>query len=67
MTIVFGPNLQVPYRVFSLAGSYRLSFYLTLLIKRFRSRRRRRFFQRQGGANGRIGKVFGDSFHFCPS
>ena len=45
----------------------RLSFYLTLLIKRFRSRRRRRFFQRQGGAKGRIGKVVGDSFHFCLS
>ena len=42
----------------------RLSFYLSLLIKRFRSRRRRRFFQRQGGANGRIGKVVGDIHSF---
>ena len=45
----------------------RLSFYLPLFFKRFRSRRRRRFFQRQWGANGRIGKVVGDSFHFCLS
>ena len=45
----------------------RLSFYLPLLFKRFRSRRRRRFFQRQWGSNGRIGKVVGDSFHFCLS
>ena len=45
----------------------RLSFYLPLLFKRFRSQRRRRFFQRQWGANGRIGKVVGDSFHFCLS
>ena len=37
----------------------RLSFYLP--------RRRRHFFQRQGGTNGRISKVVGDSFHFCPS
>ena len=45
----------------------RLSLYLPLLFKRFRSRRRRRFFQRHRGANGRIGKVVGDSFHFCLS
>ena len=38
-----------------------LSFYLPLLFKRFRSRRRGRFFQHQWGANGRIGKVAGDS------
>ena len=42
-----------------------LSFYLPLLFKRFRSRRTRRFFQSQGVANGRIGKVVDDSFHFC--
>ena len=41
-----------------------MSFYLSLLIKRFRSRRRRRFFQRQGGANGRIGKDVGDIHSF---
>ena len=41
----------------------RLSFYLPLLVKRFRSWRRRRFFQHQWGANGCIGKVVGDSFH----
>ena len=45
----------------------RLSFYLPPLFKRFRSRRRRRFFQRQWGANGCIGKVVPDSFHFCLS
>ena len=45
----------------------RLSFYLPLLFKRFRSRRRRRFFKRQWGANGCIGKVTGDSFQFCLS
>ena len=45
----------------------RLSLYFPLLFKRFRSRRRRRFFQRHWGANGRIGKVIGDSFHFCLS
>ena len=45
----------------------RLSFPLPLLFKRFRSRRMRCFFQRQWGANGRIGKVVGDSFHFCLS
>ena len=45
----------------------RLSFYLPLLIKRFRSRSRRSFLQRQRVANGRIGKVVGESFHFCLS
>ena len=45
----------------------RLSFYLPLVFKRFRSRRRRLFSHRQLGANGRMGKVFGDSFHFCLS
>ena len=45
----------------------RLSFYLPLLIKCFGSRRRRGFLQRQQGANGRIGKVVGESFHFCLS
>ena len=45
----------------------RLSFYLPLLFKRFRCRRKRRFFQRQWGVNGRIGMVVGDSFHFCLS
>ena len=45
----------------------RLSFYLPPLSKRFRSRRRRCFFQRQWGANGCIGKVVPDSFHFCLS
>ena len=40
----------------------RLSFYLPLLFKRFRSRRRRRFFQRQWGANDRVGKIVGDTF-----
>ena len=45
----------------------RLSFYLPLLFKRFRSRSERRFFQRQWGVNGRIGMVVGDSFHFCLS
>ena len=66
MTIVFGPNLE---RAMGLIASIkgRLSFYLPLLFKRFRSRRRRRFFRRQWGANGRIGKVVGDSFHFCLS
>ena len=44
-------------------GKNRLSFYLPLLFKRFQSRRRRRFFQHQWGANGCIGKVVGDSFH----
>ena len=66
MTIVFGPNLE---RAMGLIASIkgRLSFYLPLLFKRFRSRRRRRFFQRHWGANGRIGKFLGDSFHFCLS
>ena len=45
----------------------RLSLYLPLLFKRFRSPRRRRFFQRHWGANGRIGKFVGDYFHFCLS
>ena len=45
----------------------RLSLYLPLLFKCFRSRRRRRFFQCHWGANGLIGKVVGDSFHFCLS
>ena len=45
----------------------RLSFYLPLLFKRFRSRRRRLFFQRHWGAFSCIGEVVGDSFHFCLS
>ena len=45
----------------------RLSFYLPPLFKRFRSRRRRRFFQCQWGANGCISKVVADPFHFCLS
>lgn len=44
-----------------------LSFYLPLLFKRFRSRRRRLFFQLHWGAFGCIGKVVGDSFHLCLS
>ena len=40
----------------------RLTFYSPLFFKHYRSRRRRRFFQRRWGANGYIGKVVGDSF-----
>ena len=40
----------------------RLTFYSPLFFKHYRSRRRRRFFQRRWGANGYIGKVLGDSF-----
>ena len=45
----------------------RLSFYLSFLFKRFRSRRRCLFLQRHWGANGCIGKVVGDSFHLSLS
>ena len=61
--------LSKPPSALSLLASIkdRLSFYLPLLFERFRSRRRRLFFHRQLGANGRMGKVVGDSFYFCLS
>ena len=40
----------------------RVSFYLPLFSKRFVSQRRRRYFHRQWGANGIIGRVTGSSF-----
>ena len=40
----------------------RASFYLPLFFKRFVSDRRRRFFNRQWGANGVVGVVSGDRF-----
>ena len=43
----------------------RLGFYLPLFFKRFISIRRRRFFNRQWGANGVVGSVSGDTFSLC--
>lgn len=40
----------------------RVSFYLPLFFKRFRSARRKRYFLRQWGANGSLGFISGDSF-----
>lgn len=40
----------------------RARFYLPLFFKRFASQRRRRFFQRQWGANGVVGCVSGGEF-----
>ena len=50
MTIVFGPNLQVPYRVLSIASRVACpSIYLCLIIKRFRSRSERADFCNDNG------------------
>ena len=58
VTIVFPPSAVG--LIASIEG--RLYFYLPLLFKRFRYRRRRDW-----GTNGCIGKVVGDSFHLCLS
>ena len=43
----------------------RAKCHLCILFKRFRSLRRQRYFHRQWGANGVIGRVSEGSFYFC--
>ena len=67
MTVVVGPNLKV-LRVLSLVSRVACpSIDLVCFLNVFGLGAVAFFFQRQWQANGRMGKVVGDSFHFCLS